>query len=322
MKIKRTEDMEAALECRQPAGAIPVWELHYHCWGKISGKKYTFYEDFMKLSEQQKNNAIKQNAEIMAAESEQLGFAAVTVPDSPWGCPYTLPKEYRHDLARLLCSKTSDLMVVAACGSIIGMPGSEDYAEFCYRLVDNPEQIDEQCKSVLKKGIEKMKQFAATGVKAVYSASDMADNHGPFFKPEYMDRFILPYLHKWSEAVKAEGLYAILHTDGNIGPILNELAGTGIHAIQAVDPVAGMDMKKSLEATDGRVCLCGNVDCGLLLTGTPDQLYENAKNLIKSCKFTNGFVLGASNAVVAETPIENYLAVMRAWREFGRFEIN
>lgn len=319
MKRGRKEDMKAAMTCRQPPGAIPLWELHYHCWGKISQRGYTFYDAFMELPDKQKRAALVRNASIMIDEATQLGFAAVTIPDSPWGCPYTLPMEHRHELTRLLRSISPDFMLVACCGGIIGMPGSADYAEFCYRLVDDPEAIDDQCKSVLNASIEKMKQFADSGIEAVYTASDMADNHGPFFKPEYMDRFILPYLSKWSEAVRAEGLYAMLHTDGNITPVLDKLADTGIHAIQAVDPVAGMDMAEALIVADDRVCLCGNIDCGLLITGTPGQLYESAKELIGVGRQRRGFVLGASNAVVVETPIDNYRAVIQAWRDYGWF---
>ena len=58
------------------------------------------------------------------------------------------------------------------------------------------------------------------GVEAVYMAADMADNHGPFFNPEQMDRFILSYIRKMAEKLKEMGMYVMLHTDGDLALIL------------------------------------------------------------------------------------------------------
>ncbi|MBI4023822.1 MAG: hypothetical protein HY360_02510 [Verrucomicrobia bacterium] len=51
-----------------------------------------------------------------------------------------------------------------------------------------------------------------------------------------------------------------------------------------------------------RLCLCGNVDCGLLLTGTPSQIHAVTAELLAMCKTGGGLVLGASNAVQPVAP--------------------
>ncbi len=56
----------------------------------------------------------------------------------------------------------------------------------------------------------------------------MADNSGPFFKPEYMERWILPYLKEWSDRVRAMGMYTLLHSDGNLTRYMDAIAATGI----------------------------------------------------------------------------------------------
>ena len=68
-----------------------------------------------------------------------------------------------------------------------------------------------------------------------------------------------------------------------------------------------------------RLCLCGNIDCGLLLTGTPDTLYAATRELLLSCKPAGAFALGASNAVQEEVPPQNYRAMIQAWRDFGKY---
>jgi uroporphyrinogen decarboxylase len=212
-----------------------------------------------------------------------------------------------------------DLMLVGGSGGVI-CPPSQGFVEFCYKLFDAPEEIDAMARRSLAAGIENAARLRDLGVGAAVTSSDVADNHGPFFTPDQMARFVLPYMAEWAEAVKAMGLYAILHSDGDLHPCLEKIADTGVTAIQAVDPVAGMDMQRAREQVGDRVCLCGNVDCGLLLTGPPEKVYEQTHDLLRDCKGGGGgLVLGASNAVVPETPIDNYREMIRAWEEHGQY---
>ena len=134
-------------------------------------------------------------------------------------------------------------MVIGACGRVMGIPGASNYLEFSYKLLDAPEEIDNMARRNFERGLEQGQALRNAGVEAVYMAADMADNHGPFFNPEQMDRFILSYIRKMAEKLKEMGMYVMLHTDGDLAPILSDLANTGIYALQAIDPVAGMDIK-------------------------------------------------------------------------------
>lgn len=314
--MARKDDMIAALECRQPKRAVPIWEIHFHCWEQAEGRRFISGRDFEELTPLEQEKSLADDAEIILSVAKDLDFAAVTIPDRPWNCPYTLPQEARLELARLLRENSSEVMVVAEGGATIGASYDE---EFCYKLFYAPEEIDEMCKRRFESGIEQLKQLRDAGVEAVYNAADIADNHGPFYNPEQMNRFILPYLRKWAECVKEMGLYAILHTDGDVHPLLKDIADSGVHALQAIDPVAGMDIRKVKDEVGDRLCLCGNVDCGLLLTGNPEEVYESTRKVLQYCKQDGGFVLGASNAIVMETPIQHYYEVIRAWRDYGQY---
>jgi uroporphyrinogen decarboxylase len=233
---------------------------------------------------------------------------------------YTLPMEARLELAGLLSRKAADdFMIFASCPGIIGMPGSSEYLEFSYKLFDAPEEIDERARQRLAVGIETAKKLRDSGVEAVYSGADIATNKGPWFSPDNMDRFIYPYLEQWSDSLRSIGLYAILHTDGDISRLLPRLTTCGIHAVQALDPVAGMNMADAKQLVDGKLCLCGNVDCGMLIVGSRAEIYESVCGLLEQTRAGGGVVLGASNAVVIETPIDNYREVIRAWRDKGQY---
>lgn len=161
--------------------------------------------------------------------------------------------------------------------------------------------------------------MANLGVGVVFTASDIGDNSGPFFNPGQMQRFILPYLDQWAQRCKAMGLFTILHSDGQLTPYIDAIAATAVDGLQAIDPVAGMDITEVKRIAGDRLCLCGNIDCGLLLRGTPETVYAATRQLLETCKAGGNLVLGTSNIVQREVPLANYLAMIEAWEAFGSY---
>ena len=157
------------------------------------------------------------------------------------------------------------------------------------------------------------------GADAVCDACDIADNHGVFFPPAQMERFWYPYFHKWTAAIKDMDLYSILHSDGNLTKILDELADSDLHALQAIDPVAGMDIASVKAQVGDRLCLCGNMDCGLLQFGSPEKIAGEGARIIEAAKLGGRFVFGATNVIFSEIPPAHYEAMLQAWREHGRY---
>jgi uroporphyrinogen decarboxylase len=319
----RKTDLFAALECRQPAGAVPIWELEFHGFDAISGQHLVLGSEFEKLSSDQQQIAIDRNAEIILSVCDELHYSAVTAPSgywyqSPGQLAYlVLPESGRYKQIQALSRMSAGrIAVIASTGGVMTANYDED---FCDKLYNQPETIDEYARNLVAGGIENAKRIRDLGAEVVFTASDIADNSGPFFSPPQMQRFILPYLTQWSAKCREMGLYTILHSDGNLTSCLNDIAQTGIHALQAVDPIAGMDMRKAKDIVAGRLCLCGNVDCGLLVRGNPQQVFDATRNLLTTCKDSGGLVLGASNAVQAEVPPENYRAMIAAWKQFGQY---
>ena len=249
---------------------VPIWELEFHGWDLFSPHKLMVGSEFTKLSPREKEISLHRNAEIIAAVSQTLHFSAITVPGGYWeiapGHPayYWLPGEARIQQIDILRKNLGDqIMLVAGNPAVLAMPGAEEYMEFAYTLMERPELIEKRAIEMYEAGIKEAALLLDLGIGALYTPSDIADNHGPYFNPEQMEQLILPFLEKWAAYVKSQGALSILHSDGNLEPCLEVLANTGVQAIQAIDPTAGMDLKRTMDAVDGRLSLCGNIDCGL-----------------------------------------------------------
>ena len=293
---------------------VPLWELHFHMWNKYSAEPAVFGNDYLALPDGKKDDALKRDAEIMAKVGQELGFGAVSVPDMPWDCPYVLPEDARLKLIRFLRELEPDFLVGGGNSCCLAMPADDEYMTFSYMMYDAPEQIVERAERILTDGLAQLERMAEAGAEFVYLPSDLADARAPYFNPEQLDTFFMPFAKRWSARVKELGLLPVFHTDGNIMPLIEQAVETGVNALQALDPIAGITVAGLREKLGGRLCLCGNLDCGLMLSGTPEQVYASAADIIAQGK-GSPFVFGNSNAVVYDTPKENYDAMLRAWRD-------
>lgn len=68
--------------------------------------------------------------------------------------------------------------------------------------------------------------------------SDYCFNVNPFFNSEQFDELIVPYLKEVIAEYRKMGYYTIKHTDGNIMPIVKQMADCKPDAIHSLDPQA------------------------------------------------------------------------------------
>jgi len=60
-----------------------------------------------------------------------------------------------------------------------------------------------------------------------------------------------------------------------------------------------------------RIALCGNMDVAILATGTPAAITEATTRMLEVGSRQQRFAAGANTVVQDDTPVENYLAMVR-----------
>jgi uroporphyrinogen decarboxylase len=318
--------MIAALSLQQSEDYVPVWEIEFHLFDKFSARKMIHSTEYTKLTKAEQEKALHLNAEIMVEVALSEGLCALSNLGPYWEvapghpAPMWLPPE---DSARFLPilkkAAGDDIFVFEWCQAMVLIPEADDYVEFAYMLFDQPEKVDEMALEKYNKGMEIAKRARDAGADGLCAPCDIADTRGQYFTREQLDRFFLPYLRHWSAEVKQLGLKSVLHTDGNIDEILEDIAESGVNGLQAIDPIAGMDILKVKDQIGDRVCLCGNIDLGILQNGPVEAITEKTKTVCQHCKKDGGFVLGATNAVFEEIPADHYRAMIRAGKDYGNY---
>lgn len=185
--------------------------------------------------------------------------------------------------------------------------------QFCFDLIDRPEYMHEVARKNVTESYFRCHEMLEAGADGFILCCDYCFNSGPFISPAQFEEFIAPYLKEAVAYFRKAGAYVIKHTDGNIMPVIRYLIEAGPHALHSLDPMAGVDIKFVKENYGKQVALCGNVDCSLMQTGTPEQVRASAEYCLTHAKPGGGYIFCTSNCVFRGMPLSSYDLIHEIW---------
>ena len=320
------ERMIAAFNFKQQDDIVPFWELEFHLYPEMFGKDLILGNEYAKLSGKEKEYALNYNAEFMVEVAEKLGYSAIRMLPGYWevapglGAYIWLPdEESRIRLVSLLKKITcGKILIIGDSGWFIGIPDGNSIMNLVDMMYEEPEELKKQAEYLLERGTEYGYKVVEAGADCLLACTDFAFNSGPFMSPEKFDEFVTPYFFKWVETFKKEGIFTMLHSDGNLMPILDRIVESGVNALQCIDPIAGMDIIALKKQLYGKLCLVGNIDCSLLQFGPVEKIEESVKNVVENCKEGGGFVLSGCNVIFKGIPAKHYQVMVDAHKKYGR----
>ena len=101
--------------------------------------------------------------------------------------------------------------------------------------------------------------------------------------------------------------------------ILDPLVSTKPHALHSIDPQGGVDLADVKRRVGDRVCLIGNVNCGLLQTGTEEEVESDVRRALAQGMPGGGYVFGSSNCIYTGMSLERYQKMLDIWRTEGEY---
>lgn len=204
-------------------------------------------------------------------------------------------------------------------GACICIDTISDCMQFSIDLHERPETLHELARGYLNNAIRHADRLIDAGCEVVCVASDLAFNAGPFLSPKHFAEFCAPYLHTVIQHIKDRGVTAMLHTDGNLMPIMDQIIDIRPHILQSIDPMAGMDIKEVKRLTYGKLAIMGNVQCSLLQDGPDEKIIESAKYCIDHAAPGGGYIFSSSNSIFKGLPLRNYEVMLNYfWSRFAK----
>jgi len=306
----------AALERRPITGRVPHFELVFFLTMEAFGKvhpSHRHYRQWDQMSDRERRLHRSEMADIYLRTAETYEHDAIFIHPNP----NTMDETFR--LIDLIRDRSGDRYFLMMHGdATYSIPSGEEMEEWVAWLYEN---LDE-AKSVADSRVDAMLAKAEAlrrhgGLDGFALCSDYCFNSGPFLSPTMFSEIVTPYLTRLIAGQRELGFYVIKHTDGNIMPILDDLVSANPHALHSLDPQGGVDIAEVKRLVGDRVALIGNVNCGLLSTGTDEEVVESCRYALRHGMPGGGYIYSTSNCIYTGMPLERYELMLDVWRQEG-----
>jgi len=149
---------------------------------------------------------------------------------------------------------------------------------------------------------------------------DLGFKNSTLLDPESIVQHILPQYRRVIHQVHKAGKKFLLHSCGNIFPIMEDILACGIDAKHSnEDQIAPFD--KWIDLYNERIGLFGGIDVDLLCQNPYEEVFEQV--LEKASYYrsrTKGWGLGSGNSIPEYVPVDGFMGMIDAAREIRRRE--
>lgn len=303
---------------REPIeGHCPTFELVFYLTleaiGKIHPSQQRF-DQWKQMSKAEQRLHMEYMADSYIEVAEKYHHSAIFVHPNPGDFENTL---WLLDCIR---EKTGDKFFLMMHGDCtFEIPNGNTMLAFSERMYEDEEGLKKEAQQRLENSLRYAEKMAkCKGMLDGFAlCSDYCFNVNPFFSPSMFETYITPYLAAVCKGYRDMGFYTIKHTDGNIMPILDQMVQCKPDALHSLDPQGGVDLGVVKKMYGDKVALCGNVNCGLLQTGTEEEVIADVRRCLRDGMDGWGFVFCTSNCAYTGLPLERYELMNRIWWDEG-----
>jgi len=197
-------------------------------------------------------------------------------------------------------------IVATAVPELLG--GGRSMPKFNHDLYKIPDKVEAVLDVIQKEMLEILRQqIRATGSTVVFLSP--ARGASEFYAPKLWERFVWKYLKETADVIIEEGAAMDFHIDSNWERDLDFFkAMPKGKCVFQTDGVT--NIYKIKEKLGDRMCIMGDVGAVMLSLGTPDDVYNYSKKLIKD--MGPGFILSTGCSAPPNAKVENVQAMIAA----------
>ena len=314
------ERMCAALRREPIVGRVPHFELVFFLTMEAFGKVHPSHRVFNQWDQM---SAKEQNAQIRDIAACYIQTARHYEHD----CIFIQEESGRLDwttrVLKEIRDQSGDEFFLAMHGDpTFAIPDGDNMLAFTEALYEEPEALLEKAEKRMHRSISNAEHYVKQGglLDGIIMCADYCFNVNPFMSPSMFSEFVTPYLEKTIQAYHDMGLFAIKHTDGNIMPIVDQIIQCKPDALHSLDPQAGVSLAEMKKRYGDQVCLIGNVNCGLLQTGTEEEcIADIERSLREGMADGKGYIFSTSNCIYTGLALERYELMQKIWKEKGNY---
>ena len=306
------------LKCEPIGGRVPTFELEFRLTMEAFGRVHPGHRNYSQwdqMSRGEKRAHLKDMAQLYVDIADKYEHSAIMIVGEPGGV-----QDYCELLENIREISGDKYYITSHGDATWSIPDGTNMMEFSVMMYEEPEKLNEISARRVDASLEYARWLHDHGhlLDGFSLCSDYCFNVNPFFSPDMFAELIAPYLKQLIAGYRSMGYYSIKHTDGNIMPILKQIADCQPDAIHSLDPQGGVLIPEVRRATEDKICLIGNVNCALLQTGTEEECTADVlRSLREGMERGYGYVFSTSNVAYTGLPLSRYELMNRLWKEHG-----
>ncbi len=189
-------------------------------------------------------------------------------------------------------------------------------------LLDDPRLIDEICDTYVDWVKDCTEEIIKTGkIDAFLIGDDWGFSSSLLISPETIRKHFIKPFAKMVKVFHDLGYPVVMHNDGNLWEVLDDIANTGINGYHPVEKAATMDLaiiKKKYKT----LCPIGNVNNKTtMVTGSPEDVKKETIECLKIGAPGGGYIIASDHSLHDDVPEENFLTLIKTAKKHGKYPL-
>jgi len=216
-----------------------------------------------------------------------------------------------------------DLAIAGAVGgpftSSWMLTGFNDFVKAIYA---NPTFAQKIICKTTSLAIELGKGLIEAGVDLIWIADDLGMTDGPFLRPSHFHKYIFKHFKGMVDAYKKRGVKVLLHSDGHIMPLMDDIVRAGIDGVHPIERKANMSLELMKMRYGDKLTLIGNVEATTLLPhGTPKEIEKQVLECLGTAAPGGGYILASDHSIHEGVPSVKAKILFEAARKHRTYPI-
>lgn len=242
---------------------------------------------------------------------------------------YTMPPANTHYRTRILRdtrdANTENLALILGLLGPFTMASwyITDFMNLSIFMYTDPEMVHEMNEAYLAWALEVVDLAVKEGgVDVVQISDDWGGTNGLLISPDDFRTFFIPYFRRLVEGIKAHGLPVIMHNDGRIWDVLDDLADIGISGLHPVERAAGMDLMRVKECFKGKITPIGNVNNKVTMCSPHvSDVEKEVLECIHNAGPGGAYIISSDHSIHDGVPVENVYCLIDSVKKHGVYPI-
>ncbi|MGQ9513976.1 MAG: uroporphyrinogen decarboxylase family protein [Thermoproteota archaeon] len=196
------------------------------------------------------------------------------------------------------------------------------FDNFLIYLLKEPRFASKLLEKVTKYCCEIGKRCIDSGIEIIFLNEDLGHVGGPFISSHSFRSSLKPHIEKLVQSMRKKGAVVLLHSDGNIKLLLEDLLEVGIQGLHPIERKASMDLGEIKRRWGDSIALIGNVDASLILPwGNRDEIAYQTLECIRNAAQGGGYILASDHSIHPGIPGQNARLMFEIARRYGKYPL-